>query len=225
MSEFEYLAVLISTVPGDHPAAWTAAALHPSPARATLEARQQHRRRGIADAAQLRGSREAVKMNRSSSTYSRYVTSARGARRLRPIALAIAICAAVVLPGCKSSTESSTYQPARSLEGSWRWVSSLHLSSNTLHTPQSEGFEATLRFDASTGTVGRFLYSRTGASATEGQFGIGYEDAPGNDFITLQPGIDYLQNAAWLTVTATDLILDGSLEGGYRTRYMRIITD
>lgn len=139
-------------------------------------------------------------------------------RRMRPLVAASLILAS----GCGESPLQGTHQPARELEGSWRWVSSLDLSTQTLHTPQSEGYVAELKFTATSNRDGTFVYSRAGAPDVQGQFGIGSEDAPGNDFIVLEPGIDYLERNAWLGIGRDTLILNGVMESGYKTRYARV---
>ena len=134
------------------------------------------------------------------------------------------LLSSAALAGCSSESGTEVlpppYQPALALNGTWRWVSSLDVETGVMHTPGSEGFEADLHFDAASDTEGAFVYTRTGVPQTRGQFGVAYEDAPGNDFIALQPGIDYLERNAWLTVHADTLQLNGAMESGFLSRYV-----
>jgi hypothetical protein len=67
-----------------------------------------------------------------------------------------------------------------------------------------------------------FTYARVGQPPVTGQFRIGSEDAPGTDFVVIEPGIDYLARNAWLTVGADGLRLGGVMELGYDSSYQRV---
>ena len=75
------------------------------------------------------------------------------------------------------------YAPAERLAGRWSWVSSLEVETLQLHTPQTEGYAAELRFEATSGRDGVYTYARIGGSEIRGNFLIGSGDGPGNDFI------------------------------------------
>lgn len=119
-------------------------------------------------------------------------------------------------------TTTREHAPAERLHGSWRWVRSLDVSTQQLHTPATDGFEAVIRFTALTPYSGTFAYSRTGQATVEGVFGISYEDAPGNDFITLEPGIDFVVRNAWVAAGRDSMWLGGVFEGGYNSMYARV---
>ena len=124
--------------------------------------------------------------------------------------------------GCAGGPAAPEYAPAARLNGTWRWVSSLDVRTNAVHTPAPAGFEATLRFQASGPRTGTFTYARAGQPPVTGRFTIGSEDAPGNDFVVIEPGIDYLARSAWLTVGADSLRLGGVMELGYASSYERV---
>jgi hypothetical protein len=124
--------------------------------------------------------------------------------------------------GCDAGPSTPVHRPAQQLAGTWRWVSSLDVKTQRLHTPATEGFEAELRFDAESDHDGTFTYRRQGRPAVRGRFGIGSEDAPGNDFIVLEPGIDFLARNAWVSAGRDSLYLDGVMELGYNSRYVRV---
>ena len=118
------------------------------------------------------------------------------------------------------------YAPAEALTGRWQWVSSLDVKTQQLHTPESEGYQADLQFIAESTRSGRFIYRRSdGSKVVEGSFGIGSEDAPGNDFIVLTDSIDFLREYAWVGAGPEVLWLGGVYELGFNTRYARIPDD
>lgn len=134
------------------------------------------------------------------------------------VALVLVLAAA----GCADPPTEAPYAPAEQLDGVWRWVSSLDVNTQELLTPDTEGFEAELRFTAVSGTEGTFTYRRSDGTEVSGTFGIAYEDAPGNDFIVLEPGIDFLERNAWLGAGPDTLRLGGVMELGYDSRYARV---
>ena len=130
--------------------------------------------------------------------------------------LSIACCAS-----CGSPSGPTRYAPAESLNGSWRWVSSLDVRTMQLHTPTTAGFEATLGFAADSARSGTFTYTRTGQSPVAGRFSIYYEDAPGADFLVLERGVDFLSKSGWLGVGKDTLHLGGVMELGFNSTYAR----
>jgi hypothetical protein len=129
----------------------------------------------------------------------------------------------ILLLACgESATAVEQWQPADKLEGTWEWVSSLNTTTDALHTPESEGYNAELRFEAHSRSSGNFTFSRAGAPDVHGEFDVAYEDAPGNDIIIVDPGFDYVTRHAWLAVGADQLILNGVIESGFVSTYVRI---
>ena len=128
----------------------------------------------------------------------------------------------LVAAGCEGTPVSAGYGPAAALNGSWRWVSSQNVTTQQLHTPATEGFQATLTFTATSGWEGTFTYARTGAAEVKGTFSISSEDAPGNDFVAIGSPIDFLNETAWITASADSLRLNGVMEGGYVSNYARV---
>lgn len=137
-------------------------------------------------------------------------------------ALALTLLTALLAACGAGPTETREHAPAERLHGTWHWVRSLNVKTLQLHTPATDGFVAELRFIAETPYSGTFTYSRTGAAAVHGVFGITYEDAPGNDFITMEPGIDFLTRNAWVAAGRDSMHLGGVFEGGYNSTYARI---
>ena len=135
-----------------------------------------------------------------------------------------AICSLILaVSGCGGGpAEPERYAPAEALQGTWRWVSSLDVKTQQLHTPASDGVEAELAFAADSELEGSFAYRRTGAPEVTGRFGISSEDSPGNDFVVLDQSIDFLESHAWLAVGPDSLWLGGGMEGGYNSRYVRV---
>lgn len=131
------------------------------------------------------------------------------------IALALSSCG-------KTLAEPERYAPAEALEGTWGWVRSLNVETGQIHTPSEDGFEAELVFAATSETEGTFSYRRTGAPEVSGNFGIGFEDDPGNDFVVLDRSIDFLESHAWVAAGLDSLWLGGVMEGGYNTTYVRL---
>ncbi|MGI8842901.1 MAG: hypothetical protein ACR2HZ_04310 [Gemmatimonadaceae bacterium] len=66
------------------------------------------------------------------------------------------------------------------------------------------------------------IYVRSGTAPVTGQFRIAFEDAEGNDFITVEPGFDFLTRNAWIAAGSDSLRLDGVFEHGYNSTYVRI---
>lgn len=130
----------------------------------------------------------------------------------------------LVAAGCEGTPLSRDYGPAAGLNGTWRWVSSQDVETQQMHTPATEGFEATLTFQAIGGWEGTFTYARAGAAAVKGSFSIASEDAPGNDFVVIDTPIDFLNETAWVTATADSLRLNGVMEAGYASTYVRVPT-
>ena len=114
------------------------------------------------------------------------------------------------------------HAPAEALKGTWRWVSSLDVGDQHLHTPVADGFEAELVFVAESERAGAYTYRRAGAPDVHGRFAIASEDQPGNDFIVIDRAIDFLERHAWVAAGADSLWLGGVLEGGYNSRYARV---
>ena len=145
-------------------------------------------------------------------------------RRLSANVGAGALCSLLVaVSSCGGGpAEPGRYAPAEALQGTWRWVSSLDVDTQQLHTPSSDGFEAELVFTAESDREGSFVYRRTGAPDVTGGFGIGFEDLPGNDFLVLDRSVDFLESHAWVSAGRDSLWLGGVMEGGYNSRYVRV---
>lgn len=115
------------------------------------------------------------------------------------------------------------WAPAQVLDGTWRWVSSQDVTTGIVLTPETEGFEAELSFVAVSHNEGTFSYTRLGTADTiRGEFGIGYEDGPGNDFIAIDRAIDFLTSHAWVGAWVDELYLGGVFEMGYNSWYERV---
>jgi len=148
--------------------------------------------------------------------------------RVRPLcrlpgAVMPLLAATMLLAGCtRSPTEPVRYAPAERLHGTWRWVSALDVRTQETVTPLSAGFESELRFTSDLPTSGTFTYRRIGSEAVHGQFSITYEDVPGNDFITIEPGIDFVQRNAWVSAGPNNLHLGGVFELGYNSQWVRV---
>ncbi len=124
--------------------------------------------------------------------------------------------------GCTRNPSAPSMAPAERLAGTWRWVSALDVKTQQLHTPMTEGFDAELHFTAESRRSGTFTYTRAGMKAVHGRFEISFEDAPGNDFIVLEPAIDFLKRNAWVAAGRDSLHLGGVMELGYNSRYARV---
>lgn len=124
--------------------------------------------------------------------------------------------------GAPSGIATRPHAPAYALEGTWRWVSSLDVRTQAVHTPGTAGYGATIRFVPEGPHAGTFTYVRAGAAPVQGRFGISSEDAPGNDFVVLEPGIDLVKRNAWLTVGRDSLRLGGVMELGYNSTFGRV---
>jgi hypothetical protein len=90
------------------------------------------------------------------------------------------------------------------------------------HTPQRDGFEATLTFVATDSSHGTFTYTRAGGTPIVGTFGIAYEHFPGSDFIGVDPGFDFLTRNAWVGAGPDSMSLGGVFELGYNSTYARV---
>lgn len=125
------------------------------------------------------------------------------------------------LIGCGKPTAAER-QPADRIAGSWQWVRSLNVETTEVSTPSSAGFVARLTLVPESGSSGTFTYVRSDAPPVTGQFQITFEDAEGNDFITVEPGFDFLVRNAWIAAGTDSLRLDGVFELGYNSTYARI---
>lgn len=125
------------------------------------------------------------------------------------------------LIGCGRTTAPDR-QPAVHAAGTWQWVQSLNVRTTELSTPSSAGFVATLTLVAESGSSGTFTYLRSGAAPVTGHYQISFEDEEGNDFITVEPGFDFLTRNAWISAGTDSLRLDGVFELGYNSTYARV---
>jgi hypothetical protein len=123
---------------------------------------------------------------------------------------------------CGSDPQRPRWAPAERLVGSWRWVRSIDVKTSDIHTPASSGFEASLEFAAESERSGSYVYTRSDAARISGKFTIGSEDAPGNDFISIDHPIDFLTQNAWIAASADSLDLSGVREGGFNSTYARV---
>jgi hypothetical protein len=148
----------------------------------------------------------------------------RGADRARAVAGALLVGAG--LAGCRGgpaeAPAAASAAPAARLAGTWRWVSALDVRTQAVHTPASAGFGATLEFRPDAPRAGAFTYARAGRPPVTGRFSLGSEDAPGNDFIVVEPGIDFVARAAWVAAGRDSLRLGGVMELGYNSTYARV---
>jgi hypothetical protein len=119
-------------------------------------------------------------------------------------------------------TTSRRWAPAERIAGSWQWIQSEDVKTSQVHTPLSTGFQASLTFTAENERSGSFIYARSGAALISGHFDILSEDAPGNDFIAVDPGFDFLTRHAWVTAGGDTLRLGGVYESGFNSTYARI---
>jgi hypothetical protein len=101
-------------------------------------------------------------------------------------------------------------------------VRSEDVKTGAIHTPSSTGFVATLRIVAESPRAGRYTYARAGSPSVAGTFTIGSEDAPGNDFITIDTAIDFLSRNAWIAAGQDSLRLQGVFELGFNSTYARV---
>ncbi len=161
-------------------------------------------------------------------TISEHATSRTTSRRGAAAGLALAgvLLAGAALAGCgRGPAEvpaTVSTAPASRLAGTWRWVSALDVRTQAVHTPASAGFAATLEFRPDSPSAGAFTYTRAGQPPVTGRFSVASEDAPGNDFIVVEPGIDFLTRAAWVAVGRDSLRLGGVMELGYNSTYARV---
>lgn len=133
-------------------------------------------------------------------------------RALLFLSLALAV-------GCDGSAPTGTTSAA--VEGSWEWVRAVDVQTREVHTPQTEGYEATLTFAPSGEREGTYRYARLGGVEVRGRYGIGYEHEPGADFLSVDAPIDFLTESAWLTAGGDTLYLGGVMELGYEVVYVR----
>lgn len=125
------------------------------------------------------------------------------------------------LIGCGKTT-APDYQSAVGVAGTWQWVQSLDVTTWEVSTPSSAGFTATLTLVAESASSGTFTYLRSGAPPVTGHYQISFEDEDGNDFITVEPGFDFLTRNAWIAVSPDSLRLNGGFELGYNSKYARV---
>ena len=138
------------------------------------------------------------------------------AKRSLPAALLL-----VFLTGCEKPTASER-QPADRVAGTWQWIRSVNVRTTEVSTPSSAGFVATLTLVAESGSSGTFAYLRSGAPPVTGRYQISFEDEEGNEFITVEPGFDFLTRNAWIALGMDSLRLDGVFELGYNSTYARV---
>jgi hypothetical protein len=128
---------------------------------------------------------------------------------------------APLIASCNDTT-TPRWAPAEVVAGSWQWVRSVDVRTAGIHTPSSDGFQASLVLVAESARAGTYTYSRVGASPISGNFTIGSEDAPGNDFISIDQPIDFLTQHAWISSGLDSLRLNGVFELGFNSTYARI---
>jgi hypothetical protein len=140
-----------------------------------------------------------------------------------PVALlSFALLAAAVLSCSDKALPGPDWRPAERIEGTWRWVRSLDVNTTHVHSPASAGFEASLTVVAESNRSGTYTYARAGAPPVAGRFTISFEDAPGNDFISIDHPIDYLTQNAWVSAGPDSLRLNGVYELGFNSTYARV---
>jgi hypothetical protein len=140
-----------------------------------------------------------------------------------PVALlSIAVLAAFLLSCSDKALPDPDWSPAERIEGTWRWERSVDVKTAEVHSPASAGFEASLTVVAESDRSGTYTYARAGASPVAGRFTISFEDAPGNDFISIDHPIDYLTQNAWVSVGPDSLGLNGVYELGFNSSYSRV---
>ena len=125
------------------------------------------------------------------------------------------------LIGCGKTTGPDR-RPVVRVAGTWQWVRSLNVRTTEVSTPSSAGFVATLTLVAESGSSGTFTYLRSGAPPVTGTYQISFEDEEGNEFITVEPGFDFLTRNAWIAAGSDSLRLDGVFELGYNSTYARV---
>lgn len=109
------------------------------------------------------------------------------------------------------------------VDGTWTWIQTVEGTTDEVVTPASEGYSATLRLlvEADDGTAGLYEYRRDGEMVVSGQFGIAFEDAPGNDFISWNPPFEAFHQQQWLTAWSDTLRLVDATIGGYEVIWVR----
>lgn len=111
---------------------------------------------------------------------------------------------------------------AHDLRGTWKLVSVLERESGVERRWPIDRFTPELRFEPTSNTEGDFVYWRTDGLDVRGRFDIAWEDAPGNDFIVMEPGIDHLERSAWVTLFRDTLRMNGVMDGDDVTHYVRV---
>lgn len=140
-------------------------------------------------------------------------------RMVRRSLLALAVIAASA--ACGDEPVEATW-PAE-IDGTWTWVQSVDRATGAVLTPDSEGYTATLQLlvEADDPTAGGYEYRLAGEVVASGEFGIGYEDAPGNDFIAWSPPFHAFHPQQWLTAWSDQLRLVDATMGGYEVTWAR----
>lgn len=145
----------------------------------------------------------------------------RTTERWRKAFLPAALLLSAFLTGCGEAAAPDR-QPAIRAAGTWQWVQSLNVRTMEVSTPSSAGFVATLTLVAESRSGGTFTYLRSGAPPVTGHYQISFEDEEGNEFITVEPGFDFLTRNAWIAAGTDSLRLDGVFELGYNSTYARV---
>lgn len=70
-------------------------------------------------------------------------------------------------------------------------------------------------------TEGAFEFRRGAELVASGSFEIGYEDAPGNDFVTWNPSFGDFHGQQWLTVWSDSLRLVDAADEGLESVWVR----
>ncbi len=144
-------------------------------------------------------------------------------RHARTLPTRLVALVAVALAGCADDpVQPASWDPALRISGRWEWVRAQHSQTGVLVTPGSAGFSAEIEFVRESPSTGTFRFTRTGGPTVEGRFDIGSEDVPGNDFIIMEPGIEFLTRAAWISAGSDSLRLGGVFESGYNSTYGRL---
>jgi hypothetical protein len=126
----------------------------------------------------------------------------------------------VGLTACSNGVVDPTWPP--DVDGTWEWEYTLRRSAEEeVQSPATEGFTAQLTLIVD-GWQGAFEYSKDGDVVVVGRFGIGYEDAPGNDYIVWEPAFGSFHDQQWLTLIVGDsLRFADATVGGYESMWAR----
>ena len=137
---------------------------------------------------------------------------------MRPLTL---LLLGLLVAGCDSGPETVDHT---AMGGTWAWVSSTDVETGEVHTPETEGYDARLVFTPDDGVSGSYRYERVGGEprTVEGRYAVGFENAPGRDFVVIDTPIDFLDETAWLSRGSEVLRLGGVFELGYTTLYARV---